>query len=57
MSDRFTLICNGKRYRSITLDEARRILVDVGHYSYGYVKQLLDKVNADNSPMRRRESP
>lgn len=42
--DTYLLVCKGKRYTGISLDEVRRILIDEGHHSFAYVKHLMDKV-------------
>jgi hypothetical protein len=44
MSENYLLVCNGKRYENVPLDEVRRILIDEEHYSYARVKEMLDKV-------------
>jgi hypothetical protein len=39
----YLLFCRGQRYSGVTLEEAKRILIDVGGYSYAHVKNLLEK--------------
>lgn len=47
MTETYLLICDGKRYEGITLDQAKQRLLDSGR-SYQYVEHLLSKAIGRN---------
>ena len=51
MNKTYKLICNGQTYNDISLEEGKQILFDKGHYSYAYIKDLVNKANVDYVPL------